>query len=63
MYIFFISRFCDAQLHETLLSNVAKAKYDKPTPVQKWAIPIILNGRDLMSCAQTGSGKTASSLI
>jgi len=47
-----------ADISNVLKENVRKSNYDKPTPVQKWAIPIILSGRDLMACAQTGSGKT-----
>ena len=39
--------------------NVALLKYNKPTPVQKYGLPAGLCGRDLMCCAQTGSGKTA----
>uniref|UniRef100_T1PI52 RNA helicase n=1 Tax=Musca domestica TaxID=7370 RepID=T1PI52_MUSDO len=58
-----ITSFDDVQLTEIIRNNVQMARYDKPTPVQKYAIPIIINGRDLMACAQTGSGKTAAFLL
>lgn len=58
-----ITSFDDVQLTEIIKNNVLLARYDKPTPVQKYAIPIIINGRDLMACAQTGSGKTAAFLV
>jgi ATP-dependent RNA helicase DDX3X len=51
-----IASFEDVKLTDIIRENVKMARYDKPTPVQKYAIPIILAGRDLMSCAQTGSG-------
>ena len=53
-----LKSFEQASLREKLFENVRKAKYTKPTPVQKYAIPAILAGRDVMACAQTGSGKT-----
>ncbi|NWW96556.1 DDX4 helicase, partial [Rhynochetos jubatus] len=56
-------RFEEAHLCETLNMNIAKAGYSKLTPVQKYSIPIIMAGRDLMACAQTGSGKTAAFLV
>ncbi|PWV17455.1 ATP-dependent RNA helicase HEL67 [Trypanosoma cruzi] len=46
-----------------LKENVARCRYQKPTPVQKYGIPVVLCGHDLMACAQTGSGKTAAYLI
>ena len=58
-----ISAFEQADLYETFQKNVARAKYVKPTPVQKHSIPTVLGGRDLMACAQTGSGKTVSDLF
>uniref|UniRef100_A0A7M4FHI1 RNA helicase n=1 Tax=Crocodylus porosus TaxID=8502 RepID=A0A7M4FHI1_CROPO len=58
-----ILTFEEANLCQTLNKNIAKAGYSKLTPVQKYSIPIILAGRDLMACAQTGSGKTAAFLL
>ncbi|XP_062460299.1 probable ATP-dependent RNA helicase DDX4 [Pezoporus occidentalis] len=55
--------FEEANLCQTLNVNIAKAGYSKLTPVQKYSIPVILAGRDLMACAQTGSGKTAAFLL
>ncbi|GFS05379.1 ATP-dependent RNA helicase DDX3X [Elysia marginata] len=58
-----IDSFEDCSLGEIIRNNIELSKYSKPTPVQKFAIPIILAQRDLMACAQTGSGKTAAFLV
>ena len=50
-------------LDQRVFENIIRSKYKEPTPVQKYAIPMILGGRDVMGCAQTGSGKTAAYLI
>jgi ATP-dependent RNA helicase DDX3X len=55
--------FDDAGLDKLVVSNIKLAGYNSPTPVQRHAIAIVNAGRDLMACAQTGSGKTAAFLI
>ncbi|CAL9751707.1 unnamed protein product [Musa acuminata subsp. burmannicoides] len=51
--------FAGIDLEEALNQNIQRCRFVKPTPVQRHAIPILVAGRDLMACAQTGSGKTA----
>ena len=50
-------------LIEPILKAVNSEGYTKPTPIQERAIPVILTGKDLLGCAQTGTGKTAAFAI
>ncbi|KAH6987600.1 P-loop containing nucleoside triphosphate hydrolase protein [Ilyonectria sp. MPI-CAGE-AT-0026] len=58
-----VTQFSTPPLDEHLCRNIELAHYKVPTPVQKYSIPIVMGGRDLMACAQTGSGKTGGFLF
>lgn len=51
--------FNELGLSEPILKAVTESGYEKPTPIQAQAIPLILEGRDLVGASQTGTGKTA----
>lgn len=51
--------FSDFQLNKNLQDALTSIGFKKPTPIQQMAIPVILSGKDLVACAQTGTGKTA----
>ena len=51
--------FTDLGLAPELLKAIELQGYDKPSPIQEKAIPVVLEGRDIMAAAQTGTGKTA----
>ncbi len=52
-------RFDELKLHPEILRAVKETGYTEPTPIQEQAIPPALEGRDVLGCAQTGTGKTA----
>ncbi len=56
-------RFEDFDLHDELLDALHYMKFEEATPIQVQAIPAILEGRDLIACAQTGTGKTAAFML
>lgn len=56
-------QFKNLNLIDPILKSLEEEGYDSPTPIQSQAIPIILQGTDLMGCAQTGTGKTAAFAI
>lgn len=58
-----IEEFCEYDFSDELKLNIELSGFAKPTPVQKYAVTIGAAKRDLMACAQTGSGKTAGFLF
>jgi len=58
-----ILEFQHCQLSKTLNDNLIHTGYITPTPVQMQVIPLVLSSRDVLACAQTGSGKTAAFLV
>ena len=52
--------FANLGLSDDILRAINDAGYSEPTPIQEQAIPFVLMGRDVLGCAQTGTGKTAS---
>jgi superfamily II DNA/RNA helicase len=55
--------FTDFNLHPSLMEGLHAMSFKEPTPIQKQTIPLIMEGRDVLGCAQTGTGKTAAFLL
>ena len=53
-------KFAELGLRPELVRAVANAGYTDPTSIQERAIPVVLEGRDLIACAQTGTGEDGS---
>jgi len=56
-------KFSELELEESVLEALDAMRFDECTPIQEQAIPIILEGKDLIAVAQTGTGKTAAFLL
>ena len=55
-----MENFLSLRLEETLMDSIAKINFKTPTPIQAQAIPVALDGKDILGTAQTRKGKTAS---
>lgn len=55
--------FNDFDIHPQLKQNIARRGYTQPTPIQDQAIPLVLQGKDVIGVANTGTGKTAAFLV
>jgi len=58
-----LTEFRDFDLAVTLQDAVRRMGFERPTPIQTQAIPPALMGRDVLGCAQTGTGKTAAFVL
>ena len=56
-------QFQSLEIIDPILKAIKEEEYVTPTPIQEQSIPIILQGTDLLGCAQTGTGKTAAFAI
>lgn len=56
-------KFTSFNFHENLLEGISASNYEDATPVQEQVIPLILEGKDIIASAQTGTGKTAAFLL
>jgi ATP-dependent RNA helicase RhlE len=61
--ILMATTFSDLPIIEPILSTLRSEGYEVPTPIQAAAIPLLIDGKDLLGCAQTGTGKTAAFAI
>jgi len=55
--------FAELKLDEQLLEAISYMGFDTATPIQEQVIPVILENRDIIACAQTGTGKTAAYVL
>lgn len=55
--------FHDFKFNKTLLDSLDAMGFETPTPIQEQAIPVVIDNKDLIACAQTGTGKTAAYLL
>ena len=53
-----VAKFSQVGLCSEILKNIEKMKFELMTPIQKYVLPIITQGNDVIACSQTGSGKT-----
>ena len=56
-------RFDELDLEDAVLDGLYDMNFDETTPVQELSIPVILEGKDIIACAQTGTGKTAAYVL